>query len=74
MPLAIKGRASDPAVRRVSTASPPGDLSLARALRVRDALAERAGRDPWRIEVAGLGASPDHGGGRIEIAFGAVGR
>jgi chemotaxis protein MotB len=60
MPLMVTGHASDSPVRTASTAAPetlPGDLSLARAVRVRDALAERAGRDPSRIGVAGLGTS-----------------
>jgi chemotaxis protein MotB len=60
MPLMVTGHASDSPVRTASTAAPetlPGDLSLSRAVRVRDALAERAGRDPSRIGVAGLGTS-----------------
>jgi chemotaxis protein MotB len=60
LPLLVTGHASDSPVRTASTAAPetsPGDLSLARAVRVRDALAERAGRDPARIGVAGLGTS-----------------
>jgi chemotaxis protein MotB len=60
MPLVVAGHAGDSAVRTVSTASPepsPGDLSLARAVRIRDALAERTRRDPSRLGVAGLGTS-----------------
>jgi outer membrane protein OmpA-like peptidoglycan-associated protein len=73
VPLAVTGRVADQAVRLASTTAPTGDLGLARALRVRDALAERSGRAPARIGVAGLGASPDPGPGRIEIRFGAAG-
>ena len=56
-PLVVAGHAADSPVRQTSTSTPttPGDLSLARAVRVRDALAERAGRDPSRIGVASLG-------------------
>ena len=75
VPVAVTGRAADQAVRLASTAAPAGDPGLTRAVRVRDALAERAGLDPSRIGVAGLGASPDSAGkGRVEIAFGSVGR
>jgi outer membrane protein OmpA-like peptidoglycan-associated protein len=75
VPLAVKGRAADPAVRLASTAVLAGDPGLTRALRVRDALAERAGIDPSRIGVAGVPASPDPADkGRVEIAFGSAGR
>ncbi|HEY2154574.1 MAG TPA: OmpA family protein [Isosphaeraceae bacterium] len=74
VPLAVTGRAADPAVRLASTAAPPADLGLTRALRVRDALAERTGLDPARIGVAEPGTSQDLADkGRVEIAFGAGG-
>ncbi len=102
-PLLVAGLAdgpdADPSVRRAgagAAASPgpeasrpavAGDLSLARAVRVRDLLAERAGRDPSRIGVAGLGAARDEHrgpgpdararprapGGRIEIDLAPLG-
>jgi outer membrane protein OmpA-like peptidoglycan-associated protein len=60
-PLMILGHASNSQVRRASTTEPaepsPGDLSLARAVRIRDALADRTRRDPARIGVAALGTS-----------------
>lgn len=86
-PLLVAGHAAETPVRRASTSTgagetPPGDLSLTRAVRVRDALAERSGRDPSRIGVAGLGTtrppadppSPKSkdGAARIEIALGSA--
>jgi outer membrane protein OmpA-like peptidoglycan-associated protein len=78
-PLLVAGHAAaEPAVRRASTGpaeTPPADLSLSRAVRVRDVLAERSGRDPGRIGVASLGPSRAPGDGsrdgaaRIEIAL-----
>ena len=55
----IAGHAAESTVRRASTsnAAPPSDLSLARAIVVRNALADRAQRDPNRMGVAGLGTS-----------------
>ncbi len=81
-PLLVAGRAADSTVRRAAmgeVGTSPGDLSLARAVRVRDALAERTGRDPSRLGVAGLGTSRPPDGpraavARIEIEFGAAGR
>jgi len=82
-PVLVAGHSSASPVRLASTAdreSTPGDLSLARAVRVRDALARRSGRDSARIGVAGLGTShPLSGGGddkarakdaRIEVEIG----
>jgi chemotaxis protein MotB len=70
--VAVTGRATDPAVRLASASAPPADIGLARALRVRDALADRTGRDPSRIGVAGLpGLQGPVDKGRVEIAFGA---
>ena len=62
----------DPGVVRASATGAAGggdsaSLPLARAVRLRDALAERAGRDPNRIGVAGR-ASPR--GGEVEAASG----
>jgi outer membrane protein OmpA-like peptidoglycan-associated protein len=76
LPMVVSARPpTDSAVRLASTdrtATPPTDL--ARAQRVRDALASRAGRDPARVGVAGLGASRSASGpGRIEIALGGEG-
>jgi outer membrane protein OmpA-like peptidoglycan-associated protein len=77
-PLLVTGRATESPVRLASTSASttPGDLSLSRAVRVRDALAGRSGRDPSRIGVASLGPSrapdgpqPRDGAARIEIAF-----
>jgi outer membrane protein OmpA-like peptidoglycan-associated protein len=59
-PLMVLGHASDSPVRLASTddaAQSPTDLSLARAIRIRDALAERTHRDPARIGIAALGTS-----------------
>jgi chemotaxis protein MotB len=82
--LLVAGHAADSPVRLASTDDPgaaAADLSLARGVRVRDALAQRTGRDPARIGVAGMGtARPlDPGDGpkarsrnaRIEIEIGA---
>jgi flagellar motor protein MotB len=56
-PLIVAGHSADAAVRRVSTGEPEGDLSLARAVRVREALARHSGLDPSHVGVAGLGTS-----------------
>ena len=59
-PVLVAGHSSASPVRLASsgdTGESPGDLSLSRAVRVRDALARRSGRDPARIGVAGLGTS-----------------
>ena len=82
-PVLVAGHSSASPVRLASAAAPessPDDLSLARAVRVRDALAERAGRAPASIGVAGLGTSRPLAGGtddkarvkdaRIEIELG----
>ncbi len=60
LPLTVTGHASESPVRLASTADPapaPADLSLSRAVRIRDAIADRARRDPARIGVAALGTS-----------------
>jgi chemotaxis protein MotB len=68
--VSARGSGADAGVRPVSTAAPT-DLALTRAGRVRDALAERAGRDRSRIGVA----APAPGGrAAIEVAFGSDGR
>ncbi len=63
--ISVTSAASDPAVRLASTAA-PADPGLTRALRLRDALAERTGLDPSRIGVAGR---PGADRARVEIAF-----
>jgi chemotaxis protein MotB len=68
--VSARGPAADPGVRLASTAA-PADLALARAGRVRDALAERAGRDRARIGVA---ARAPGGTAAIEVGFGPAGR
>lgn len=82
-PVLVAGHATASPVRLASAAepeSPPADLSLTRAVRVRDALARRSGRDPARVGVAGLGTAHSLSGGsddkaraedaRIEIEIG----
>jgi outer membrane protein OmpA-like peptidoglycan-associated protein len=55
--LVVTGHAADLPVRVASTDEPisPGELSLSRAVRVRDVLAEKARRDPSKLGVSGLG-------------------
>jgi outer membrane protein OmpA-like peptidoglycan-associated protein len=60
----VEGHGSSSPVRAASTSDPTRtaiELSLTRALKVRDELAHRARRDPSQIGVAGLGISRQRG-------------